>query len=53
MLPKKFSSVGLAERIVYLIEHFKQGGQDEIDLNRTYTFTHLLDTPETSTEIER
>ena len=52
MLPKKFSSVELADRIAYLIEQLKQGGQDELDVKRIYTFTQVLDTSETETEIE-
>jgi hypothetical protein len=52
MLPKKFSSVELADRIAYLIEHFQQAGQDELDVKRIYTFTQVLDTSETETATE-
>jgi hypothetical protein len=52
MPPKKLSSVELADRIAYLIEHFQQAGQDELDVKRIYTFTQVLDTSETETEIE-
>ena len=52
MLPKKFSSVELADRIAYLIEQLKQGGQEELDVRRIYTFTQVLDTSETEAEIE-
>lgn len=52
MLPKNFFSVELADRIAYLIEQLKQGGQDELDVTRSYTFTQVLDTSETEIEIE-
>jgi len=52
MLPKIFSSVELADRIAYLIEHFQQAGQDELDVKRSYTFTQILDTSATERELD-
>ena len=39
-----------SRRLVYLIKHFKQGEQSELDIDRSYTITHVLCTDEIEIE---
>jgi len=48
-LTGEFFSRG-SRRIVYLIKQFKQGGQSELDIDRSYTVIHALCTDEIEIE---